>query len=167
MNQPPPAILLSILAGIGTAVASPFTVNESILFIPIIPLSILAAYWYKIEDGFVVASIGSIIAMILIPSIGWQTATIYLLASGIGIWLTSSYTSKEYDWAFLILWTIIGVLLLELFLDLFQGTSTLLHSDFFLGRNADSGIRIAINTITGFILYNLWPEKNKENKKEE
>jgi hypothetical protein len=154
-----------VLAGIGTAVLSPFTIGGELLLVLIIPISILGTYWHSAEDGFIISLTGTLIATVLLPNMGWQTAVVYLLATGIAVWLADSYMSKEYEWAFLILWITVGTLLLELFLDLFQGVSVPLHSDYFLGSSADSGIRVAANAIIGFLLYTIWPDRIKTKKK--
>jgi uncharacterized membrane protein YgdD (TMEM256/DUF423 family) len=162
MENKPTPLFLVLIAGIGTALLSPITVNGEPIIVFIIPLALVAAYWYKADEGVIVAAGGALLAGIALFTIQEWTLLTYALAAAVAVLAFDSVAGKNKSIAKLTLFVILGTLLFELLNDTHAGQSLLFREENFLGSNPASGIRMVVNAIITWAVLSIWPAKEKK-----
>ena len=69
MAEKPSLLMLSVLAGVGTALLSPLSVNGLPIVVLVIPFAIIASILYNAESGIVVGVAVSALSALLVSSL--------------------------------------------------------------------------------------------------
>ncbi|MEK6821333.1 MAG: hypothetical protein AABY11_02960, partial [archaeon] len=143
MGEKPSGLFLSLLAGVGTAVLSPFEVNGMPIALLAIPFAVLAGKWHGIENGIVVGVAGSVIAGVLTQSIGNEGIISMIIGSSLAVW-GNEFVGKIKDSEVFIRggFIVLGVLVMEIVSDILMGESLFLRSESFFGSEPVPALRI-------------------------
>ncbi len=166
MPETPTPLVLTLLAGVGTAVFSGLQAQGEPILILIIPITVLVAFVYGM-DAAIMTGVGSgIIAGILLQQVeGWEILVYSLGAALVGY--VAATQVKKRDTIQYLFFIGIGTIVLELLLNIYLGKSIIARSEDYLGSSAVSGLRLMINLVLGGILASVWlPEPKKENENE-
>ena len=161
MSETPTPLFLVILAGVGTALLSPLSVNGTPFIVLVIPLALLAAYHFGSEAGILVGVSSSVLAGLLTFPIDAWMALSYALAAGISVLVYEEWGSKQKDIPKLAIAAVVGAVVFELAFDLQTGTNRLFREENFLGTNPLSGLRILGTALLTWIVVSVWPAKKK------
>lgn len=161
MATKPSTLYLIILAGIGSALLSPFVVNGMPIAILAIPFALLASHLYGINEGIVVGIVSSVLAGVLIADVGNWNIVIYALASGVTVFALETIYPKQKNTLYFLLFAGIGALLVEVLHDIYVGDSLLLRSEHFLGTNPAAGIRLVFTVLATGVLLSFYDSGSK------
>lgn len=165
MADKPSTLYLVVLAGIGSALLSPLTVQGMPIAILVIPFALLASYLYSAQDGMVVGIASSVLAGVLIADAGNWDIVIYALAAGLTVFALDTFYPKQKNTPYFLLFAGVGALLVEVLHDVYTGDSLLLRSEHFLGTNPAAGIRMVFNVLATAVLLSFYDAGTASAKK--
>ena len=111
MAEKPSLLMLSVLAGVGTALLSPLSVNGLPIVVLVIPFAIIASILYNAESGIVVGVAVSALSALLVSSLNEWDFISYAMAAAVTVLAYDAVYPKQKNDISAVLFVVMGTLI--------------------------------------------------------
>lgn len=156
MAEKPSLLLLSVLAGVGTALLSPLSVNGFPIVVLVIPFAIIASILYNAESGIVAGVAVSALSALLVGSLNEWDFISYAMAAAVTVLAYDAIYPKQKNDISAVLFVVLGTLIHQFLRELSARENILFRPELFTGTSPELGLQIIANVIVMGVLLSYW-----------
>lgn len=162
MAEKPSLLMLSVLAGVGTALLSPLSVNGIPIVVLVIPFAIITSILYNAESGIVVGVAVSALSALLVGSLNEWDFISYAMAAAVTVLAYDAIYPKQKTDISAVLFVVMGTLIHQFLRELSMRETILFRPEIFTGTSPELGLQIIANVFVMGILLSYWNTPGKK-----
>lgn len=162
MAEKPSLLLLSVLAGLGTALLSPLNVNGIPIAVLVIPFAVIASILYNAESGIIVGVAASALSALLVGSLNEWDFISYAMAAAVTVLAYDAIYPKQKNDISAVLFVVLGTLIHHFLRELSGRETILFRPEIFTGTTPELGLQIVISVIITGVLLGYWNAPGKK-----
>ena len=162
MAEKPSLLMLSVLAGVGTALLSPLSVNGLPIVVLVIPFAIIASILYNAESGIVVGVAVSALSALLVSSLNEWDFISYAMAAAVTVLAYDAVYPKQKNDISAVLFVVMGTLIHQFLRELSARENIVFRPELFTGTSPELGLQIIANVIIMGVLLSYWNTPGKK-----
>lgn len=162
MAEKPSLLMLSVLAGVGTALLSPLSVNGLPMVVLVIPFAIIASILYNAESGIVVGVAVSALSALLVSSLNEWDFISYAMAAAVTVLAYDAVYPKQKNDISAVLFVVMGTLIHQFLRELSTRENIVFRPELFTGTSPELGLQIIANVIIMGVLLSYWNTPGKK-----